>query len=224
MPHFQLAANYTLLLFSKASTHIWPRGQGMSCRDGSDEPAEVRRGSCANCGVNGSGPTRQRLSVRAVCPPNLLMYSWGQEVLHQINGRDLHSFPLECAWSALLSTAGGETSSLAEPSNFPQNLTTEKLTGEEEASDSPRWHNASHWIILIDIKDENLLALLEMRVWESEVHCKVVWNEELGLKLTQQCNSWVNTENIPIPTMNHHYYQLTISSKLTVPSLKSETL
>ncbi len=191
MPHFQLAANYTLLPFSKASTHICPGGQGVSCRDGPDEPAEVRRGSCANCGVNGRGSTRQRLSVCAVCPPNLLMYSWGQEVLYQINGRDLHSFPLECAWSALSSPRPGGTSSLAEPSNFPRNLTTEKWMGEEEASDSPRWHNASHWIILIDTKDKNLLTLLQMRVWESEVHFKVVWNEELGLKLTQQCNSWV---------------------------------
>lgn len=112
-----------------------------------------------------AGPTRQRLSVCAVCPPNLLMYSWGQEVLHQINGRDLHSFPLECAWSALLSTAGGETSSLAELSNFPQNLTTEKLTGEEEASDSPRWHNSSHWIILID------------KGWKPS---RTAWNESLG--------------------------------------------
>jgi len=112
------------------------------------------------------------LCVCAVWTPNLLMYSWGQEVLHQINGRDLHSFPLECAWSALLSAAGGKTSSLAAPSNFPRNLTNEKWMGEEEeeASDSPRWHNASRWIILIHIKDENLLRLIKMSlIWESGV-------------------------------------------------------
>lgn len=71
----------------------------------------------------------QRLSVCAVCPDNLLMYSWGQEVLLQINGRDLHSFPLECAWSALLSTAGGENIQFGSSVQFSAEFNQWKVNG-----------------------------------------------------------------------------------------------
>lgn len=56
---------------------------------------------------------------------NLLMYSRGQEGFAPNQCRDLHSFPLECAPSAL---CFGENIHLcfARPPNFPQHLTTKQ--------------------------------------------------------------------------------------------------